>query len=241
MWDAFDAAFRPAPFSIFHFHISHQLRTATVPHQPQNWSLGQSNFSSRCAMLRMEKSLMTRALSSVRRPSHSAPGPARRSPKGLRWRVTDHYSQTTNHCISLAVVAATRKCPRIEFPATNSKQTSGTNSNRRYFRARPVAPDSKFGVRGPARRGLCAGGLGLAFIGRGSPRPTSRAVSARLSPAINKLRSIYSPLALFHLSNSRLTKLTSALSFLVRGSLIPGARCVRASGTRITNHQSLIF
>jgi hypothetical protein len=64
---------------------------------------------------------MTRALTSVGGPLHSADGPARRSTTGLRRRVT-------NHCIS------NRNKVRIEIAVTYSKQTRGTNSNRNSFR-----------------------------------------------------------------------------------------------------------
>jgi hypothetical protein len=122
----------------------------------KNWSHGQSNFASRCAMLRMARlrpncwlrrvnsgGHMTRALTSVGGPLHSADGPARRSTTGLRSpapygagrrragvrrSIEGLRRRITNHCIS------NRNKVRIEIVVTYSKQTRGTNSNRNSFR-----------------------------------------------------------------------------------------------------------
>jgi hypothetical protein len=77
---------------------------------------------------------MTRALTSVGSPLHSADGPARRSMTGLRGRAGVRRSieglrrRITNHCIS------NRNKVRIEIAVTYSKQTRGTKSNRNSFR-----------------------------------------------------------------------------------------------------------
>jgi hypothetical protein len=107
----------------------------------KNWSHGQSNLASCCAMLRMEIFQMTRATSPVGSRFASLPlalgHPRNFSPTGLRSpapdgagrrRVTNHHSRVTNHCLS------NRNKVRIEIGVTYSKQTRGTNSNRNSFR-----------------------------------------------------------------------------------------------------------
>ena len=51
-------------FKCFETHVEGNLGGQCAP-SPINWSLGQSNFAPRCAMLRMENNQMPRTLTSV--------------------------------------------------------------------------------------------------------------------------------------------------------------------------------
>jgi hypothetical protein len=113
-WEAFDVAFptkTPPPVE------------GQCPRLRQNWSLGQSNFASRCAMLRMARfrpncwlrrvnsgGHMTRVLTSV----------------GGQMRVQGRGAGDEQ--------ISNRNKVRIEIGVTHSKQTVGTDSNRNSFR-----------------------------------------------------------------------------------------------------------
>jgi hypothetical protein len=118
-------------------------------------------------MLRMENFHMTRALTSVGGPLHSADGPARSNPRP--------YPLAPTPCIS------NRNYLRIEIAATHSKQTTATISNRNSFRGGPsVAYDAKFGVRRLAAALLRPGSPGRApRARRGKPRPMKARASSR--------------------------------------------------------------
>jgi hypothetical protein len=90
-WEAFDIASRPIskdpnsnclPF--FNFPFSHFTRRSDghCTRKRKNWSHGQSNFASHCAMLRMEIFRMTRATSPVGSRFASLPLALRPVPNG---------------------------------------------------------------------------------------------------------------------------------------------------------------
>src|SRR4029077_8933858 len=85
----------------------------------ENWSHGQSNFASHCAMLRMETSQMTRATRSVSRPLHSVDTSS---------LVTNHSSPATASGEAKKRLIATHA--NSEISPTHSKHRVLTFSNR---------------------------------------------------------------------------------------------------------------